>query len=265
MKKIKNLNGYAIYQASERDVKKYGFSDSGFYVYFASDVRDFGLTNSTPEFEDCGSLAEAEAHCTGNFAIAREIVEERTTAASMEEILEVEAMLDAGADPESLNEYDEYDEEPAPDQPWQWCAGLKVVPGSLYIDGQQFERIKELGLPEIRPEPDASMAPELHSMEVTLTIGPEQAAAIVKAVRKAFDQILEAARKAAEWLAEALRKAGAAMSKNAARFVDFMLYHANDHPKWWHLYKHAKKARTRKKYKRRLMRQLTEKLAAAIP
>lgn len=38
---------------------------------------------------------------------------------------------------------------------------------------------------------------------------------------------------------------------------------ANDHPKWWHLYKHAKKARTRKKYRRRLMQQLVTKLAAA--
>lgn len=34
------------------------------------------------------------------------------------------------------------------------------------------------------------------------------------------------------------------------------LYYANEHPKWWHLYKHAKKARTRKKYRRRLMEQL---------
>lgn len=262
MKKIKNLNGYAIYQAGERDVKKYGFSDGGFYVYFASDVRDFGLPNSTPEFEDCGSLEEAEANCTGNFAIAKEIVEERTTAASMDEILEVEAMLDAGADPESLNEYDEYDEEPVADQPWQWCAGLKVVPGALYVDGQQIDRIKELELPEIRPKPDASMASELHSMEVTLTIGPKQAAAIAEIVRQAFDQIWEAARKAADWLAETLRKAAAAVRERAASFVDFMLYHANDHPKWWHLYKRAKKARTRKKYRRLLMRQLNAKLAA---
>lgn len=103
MKKIKNVNGYTIYQAGPRDVKKYGFSEGGFYVYFASDVKDFGLPNSTPEFEDCGNLEEAEANCTGNFAIAKEIVEERTTAASMDEILEVEAMLDAGADPESLD------------------------------------------------------------------------------------------------------------------------------------------------------------------
>jgi len=103
LKKIKNMNGYAIYQAGARDVTKYGYEDGGFYVYFASDVRDFGLTNSTPEFEGCGSLEEAETNCIGNFARAKEIVEERTTAASMEEILEVEAMLDAGVDPDDVD------------------------------------------------------------------------------------------------------------------------------------------------------------------
>lgn len=104
MKKAKNLNGYAIYQAGARDVTKYGFEDGSFYVYFASDVRDFGLTNSTPEYEGYGSLEEAEANCTGNFARAKEIVEERTTAASIEEILEVEAQLDAGMDPDEIAE-----------------------------------------------------------------------------------------------------------------------------------------------------------------
>ena len=102
MKKIKNINGYTIYEAGERDVKKYGFAAGSFYVYFASDIRDFGLSGSTPEFEDCGTLEEAEANCAGNFAVAKEIVEGRTTAASMDEILEVEAQLDAGADPDDI-------------------------------------------------------------------------------------------------------------------------------------------------------------------
>ena len=38
-------------------------------------------------------------------------------------------------------------------------------------------------------------------------------------------------------------------------------YYANDNPKYWHLYKHAKKARTRKKYQRRLMKHLLRTLA----
>ncbi|NBI80056.1 hypothetical protein D3Z39_14520 [Anaerotruncus colihominis] len=99
MKRIKGINGYTIFQAGPWDVSKYGFTDGSFYVYFSSDVRDYGLLNSTPEFEDCGSIEEAEAHCTGNFAIAKELVEAQTMAAGMDEILEVEALLNDGAAP----------------------------------------------------------------------------------------------------------------------------------------------------------------------
>ena len=96
MKRIKNMNGYAIYQAVARDVGKYGAEEGTFYVYFSSDIRDYGLANSEPEFEGLGTLEAAEGCCTGNYAKAREIVESRTTAASFEEIAEVEAQLDAG-------------------------------------------------------------------------------------------------------------------------------------------------------------------------
>lgn len=290
MKRIKNINGYAIYQAGPRDVKKYGFSEGGFYVYFASDVRDFGLPNSTPEFEDCGSLEEAEANCTGNFAIAKEIVEERTTAASMDEILEVEAMLDAGADPESLDS-----EALEPERIRSRCDNTtltrivdrwnprKVWLIKRYADGHfalnqevggrvlysRFVRASKQRIDEIfacctaegEDNPKATTHDD-ESMELTLTIGPEQAAAIAETMRRAFDRALETVRKAADWIVEALRKAAAAVREKAASFVDFMLYHANDHPKWWHLYKRAKKARTRKKYRRLLMRQLNAKLAA---
>lgn len=120
MKKIKNITGYAIYEAGERDVKKYGFAAGSFYVYFASDIRDFGLSGSTPEFEDCGSIEEAESCCTGNYAKAREIVEGRTTAASFEEIAEVEAQLDAGTideDGEPIDHQGDCDAETTDSQP----------------------------------------------------------------------------------------------------------------------------------------------------
>lgn len=172
MKKIKNLNCYAIYQAGARDVKKYGFEDGSFYVYFASDVRDFGLTNSTPEFEGCGSLEEAEANCTGNFARAKEIVEERTTAASMEEILEAEAMLDAGVDPDDIDELTEQ------------------------------ETVADVIASKFPGVPSSDVITFANQLEQTRPgITPDKAA------------------------------------------VD---------PKHWHYYKHAKKARIRKKYRRRL-------------
>lgn len=41
---------------------------------------------------------------------------------------------------------------------------------------------------------------------------------------------------------------------------DIILGALNNNPKWWHYYKHAKKARTRKKYKRRLKQQARKKL-----
>lgn len=96
MKRIKCMNGYAIYEAAARDVDKYGYEAGCFYVFFSSDVRDFGIANSDPEFDGVGTLEAAEACCCGNYAKAREIVEARTTAASFEEIVEVEQQLDAG-------------------------------------------------------------------------------------------------------------------------------------------------------------------------
>ena len=107
MKRIKSLNGYAIYQAGPRDVGKYGVDADAFYVYFSSDIRDFGISNSEPEFEGLDTLEEAESCCTGNYAKAREIVESRTTAASAEEIAEVEAQLDAGTIDEDGEAIDE--------------------------------------------------------------------------------------------------------------------------------------------------------------
>ena len=44
--------------------------------------------------------------------------------------------------------------------------------------------------------------------------------------------------------------------------MDGLLYVANEHPKWWHLYRYSKKRRVRKKYRRKLMQQLLSKIKA---
>ena len=76
MKRIKSINGYTIYQASARDVSKYNVTESYFYLYFSSDIRDYGLSNCDWDWE-AGSIEEAEAFATGtNYAIAKEIVED---------------------------------------------------------------------------------------------------------------------------------------------------------------------------------------------
>lgn len=96
MKKVKSLNGYSIFEAGPRDVDKYGYEAGAFYVFFSSDIRDFGVSNSYPEYEGLDTFEAAEACCLGNYAKAREIVENRATAANFEEIEEVEKLLDAG-------------------------------------------------------------------------------------------------------------------------------------------------------------------------
>lgn len=137
----------------------------------------------------------------------------------------------------------------------------------LYLDGQPFDGIKEI---ELEPTPDDESAESLRTADtltLELTLTPEQAAAIVAAAKpvidKAIDTIVQALREFTDWAADVLRKVAAATAKTASDLVDSLLYTANEHPKWWHLYKHAKKARTRKKYRRRLMQQLLRKLEAA--
>jgi hypothetical protein len=96
MKRIKSINGYTIYQATARDIDRHNVEEGYFYLYFSSDIRAYGLAYSYIEFE-AGSLEEAEALANGsNYAAAREYVEASTTAATYEEIEEIEKQLDAG-------------------------------------------------------------------------------------------------------------------------------------------------------------------------
>lgn len=234
MKKIKNLNGYAIYQAGARDVKKYGFEDGSFYVYFASDARDFGLPNSTPEFEGCGSLEEAEANCAGNFARAKEIVEERTTAASMEEILEVEAQLDAGVDPDDIDELD---------------------------DHETIADIIANELPDMDPDQNRALAAAMAAIKPDAD--PEWVKQFIASMKRAAEILAEFFRKAVETVKRIAEALATTLRKHKDEFVDAAMLAASPPPKWWRLYKHAKKARTRKKYRRKLMDNLLATVQAA--
>lgn len=77
-----------------------------------------------------------------------------------------------------------------------------------------------------------------------------------------FENAKAAVVRCAQALVEMWRRVRAQLLKNMAKFMDGLLYAANTNPKWWHLYKHSKKRRVRKKYRDRLMRQLNQKLAA---
>lgn len=100
-----------------------------------------------------------------------------------------------------------------------------------------------------------------NTTELTLTFTPEQAEAIVKTIK----EVLDNAAKTFQCIVEAVKKMAGVVGEKAAKFIEAELYYANNNPRWWHLYKHAKKARTRKKYRRLLMKQLLSKLKATAP
>ncbi len=74
------------------------------------------------------------------------------------------------------------------------------------------------------------------------------------------DQVANAFRQLVERIAEAIAPILKQLGKWIEKIYDAMLNAAADNPRHWHLYKHAKKARTRKKYRRRLERALLAKL-----
>lgn len=103
MKRIKALNGYTIMKATERDEARYNVTAGRYYIYFSSDLRDYGLSNSDPDWEE-DSLEIALEWCTSNnYATAKEIVEAITTAATFEEIAHIEKLLDAGIPAEEID------------------------------------------------------------------------------------------------------------------------------------------------------------------
>lgn len=100
MRKVKQVNGYAIYQAiTDRDRDNYGCEIGNFNVYLATDIRDFGLPNSYPEWENEDSLSVVLARCFGSsYAVACALADELSgsTAQDMDLVMEIERRLDAG-------------------------------------------------------------------------------------------------------------------------------------------------------------------------
>lgn len=165
------------------------------------------------------------------------------------------------ADQQQENEYDEDDNPVIDEGIWEWSTP-SVKHGELFILNTELAAATP-DPPDLSGIPPDT-APELNeSMTLELTIGPEGAAAITKTIKTAFEQAAEAARKIMDAIVAAFKKAAAAAAKVMSDFMGSLLYKANNHPKWWHLYKHAKKYRVRKKYRKRLMQQLIERLRAA--
>lgn len=88
MKRIKAMNGYTIMEVTARDEKQGNGTAGEFAVYFSSDIRDYGVAYSTPEFEGLESLELAEQVCNNKFALAKEALEQEYTAVSYDDIIE---------------------------------------------------------------------------------------------------------------------------------------------------------------------------------
>ena len=133
-----------------------------------------------------------------------------------------------------------------------------------YMSVEDYEKRQQLiAADQARSDPlPDEPPPEPQHTELTIQIGPPAATALLGALADAIKAAAHAVRQLMDELAERFRKFWQYARKAVDTFVDSLLYRANTHPKWWHLYKHARKWRTRKKYKRLLMRQLCSRLAA---
>lgn len=103
----------------------------------------------------------------------------------------------------------------------------------------------------------AEKVDELAAVAAGLHISPET----MRQILEAFDRIAEAVKEMACALMEALKPVVDWAMKTAERFIEALA--AGIVPrKWLHLAKHAKKARTRKKYRNRIRRAVFAALAA---
>ena len=129
---------------------------------------------------------------------------------------------------------------------WMWCSGMKLIDKDLLLN----------------KEPESQRNQRIYPL-----IGPDQAKAIDQEVAKtaqpATNYAAQKEREFMDWTFQVAEDLANLAAESLSKFMDAMLYSVNTHPKWWHLYKHAKKYRVRKKYRKRLMQQLIESLRAA--
>lgn len=115
MKRIKTVNGYAIYQAmTQRDADNYGCEIGHFNLYHSCDVREYGIAYSYADFEDVETLAMALELANGsNFAVATALADELSdsTVQDMDLALEIERRLDAGQTVAYITEVYDTDEQ----------------------------------------------------------------------------------------------------------------------------------------------------------
>ena len=117
---------------------------------------------------------------------------------------------------------------------------------------QELAAVVEAHLPGIAPD----KLDEIAHAAVGLHISP----ATMQRILEGFNAIAAKVRDIAEKLVELLKPVMEATAKIIGSLWD-KLGRAVAPPKWWHLYKHSKKARVRKKYRKRIGRLICAALA----
>ena len=151
MKRIKAMNGYTIYEVTERDERQGNGTAGEYAIYFSSDVREYGREYSYPEFDGVETLAQAIEliEGEGNYAKARELCEKESTAVTFEDIEEMQErlnrldadraqeVLEGDKDIEEAEEEQEEEQEQGYTWSSEWFYGHKVSDYGLehgYVD-----------------------------------------------------------------------------------------------------------------------------------
>lgn len=115
MKRIRAINGYAIYEAtSARDEANYNCRIGHYNMYIAQDIRDYGLSNSYPDWEDIETLAEVVARANGSqYAVAVALADELSDSTVEDVALRdaIERRLEAGQSIDYIRECYDTDEQ----------------------------------------------------------------------------------------------------------------------------------------------------------
>lgn len=127
-----------------------------------------------------------------------------------------------------------------------------------YVNGEPFEGLKDatLELEPVNPD-DLPEVPELP--ELTFKISQETVDSMIETIKTVTDAAVLAAKR----LVERIKAEASIVTEKVSKLIEAEMFFANENPRWWHLYKHAKKARTRKKYRRLLMKQLLKNIKEA--
>lgn len=129
----------------------------------------------------------------------------------------------------------------------------------VFVNGEplaniEFVEAEQFGFaPGEQPPESVSLTDPMPPLEVTVNESAAEKLAQLAGTLSPF----------MKWAEEAMKAVARAIGDYAAQCTDHIMREYNDNPRWWHLYKHSKKARIRKKYRKRLMEQARRKMAAA--